>query len=159
MGAATNAPLTIVLTLKDRAPFTYRWMRYMDDVRCPYPILIADGGEDAAAESRLRQPGNYPNLTYTYLRYPFDEDYGTYYRKLADVITRVATPYLLFADNDDFFFLEHVPAFIRRSSAMPVPCRAEAHGLPCASARTTTRWWARRRQWATRQRWMRAPSR
>ena len=26
--------LTIVLTLKDRAPFSYRWLQYMDDMRC-----------------------------------------------------------------------------------------------------------------------------
>lgn len=104
--------LTIVLTLKDRTPFTYRWMRYMNDVRCPYPILIADGGKDAGVETHLRQSENYPNLTYTYVRYPLDRDYETFYRKFADVVGRVTTPYVLLADNDDFFFLEHVPAFL-----------------------------------------------
>ena len=49
---ATTDQLTIVLTLKDRAPFSDRWMHYMDDARCPYPILIADGGTDQAVENR-----------------------------------------------------------------------------------------------------------
>ena len=107
--AADN--LTIVLTIKDRTAFTYRWMRYMNGCKCPYPILIADGGEDQAIEAHLRGTDDYPHLRYTYLRYDFDRDYQVFYQKLADVVDRVVTPYLLLADNDDFFFLEHVPAF------------------------------------------------
>jgi glycosyltransferase domain-containing protein len=104
--------LTVVLTLKDRSPFTYRWMRYMHDAGCRHPILIADGGEDAAVESHLRRPESYPNLRYTYLRYPPDRDYATYHRKLADVVERVSTPYALLAENDDFFLIEHIATFI-----------------------------------------------
>lgn len=111
--AAAHEQLTVVLTLKDRTPFTYRWLRYMNDMKCPYPILIADGGEDETVESYLSRPENYPDLHYTYLRYPIDSDYETYYQKFADVIDRVTTPYVLLADNDDFLFLEHIPTFIR----------------------------------------------
>jgi glycosyltransferase domain-containing protein len=105
--------LTIVLALKDRTPFTYRWMRYMNDVKCPYPILIADGGADQAIEAHLRDADSYPHLHYTYLRYPFDKDLATFYQKGADVVDLVSTPYVLLASNDDFFLMEHVPAFTR----------------------------------------------
>jgi len=104
--------VTIVLTLKDRSAFTWRWMRYMNDQRCPYPILIADGGSDQAVEAALRQPASYPHLTYTYLRYPHDHDDRTYFRKLADVVDRVTTPYVWLADNDDFCLLSHVPELV-----------------------------------------------
>src|SRR5688572_707400 len=105
--------LTIVLTLKDRSAFTYRWMRHMNDIKCPYPILIADGGADELIESHLRQHHNYPDLHYTYIRYPFDRDYDAYYQKFADVVARVSTPYILLADNDDFYLLDAIPTFIR----------------------------------------------
>jgi glycosyltransferase domain-containing protein len=108
-----NDQLTIILTLKDRSAFTYRWMRYMNDIKCPYPILIADGGADDVIEAHLRQQHNYPDLHYTYIRYPFDSDYDAYYQKFADVVARVSTPYILLADNDDFYLLDAVPTFIR----------------------------------------------
>lgn len=101
--------LTIVLTLKDRAPFTYRWMRYMYDMRCSYRILIADGGEDSTIEQHLRNHGNYPHLTYEYVRYPYDATIEDYYIKLENVISRVESEYLLLADNDDFYLLERIP--------------------------------------------------
>lgn len=101
--------LTIVLTLKDRAPFTYRWMQYMNDVRCPYRILIADGGEDSAIEQHLRTHKHYPNLDYEYIRYPYDATIEDYHRKLENVISRVNSEYLLNADNDDFYLLERIP--------------------------------------------------
>ena len=84
--------LTIVLTLKDRTAFTHRWLRYLNGISCPYPILIADGGDDADLEAHLRNGANYPQLRYDYVRYPVDEDYRRYYLKLADAIERVTTP-------------------------------------------------------------------
>lgn len=101
--------LTIVLNLKDRAPFTYRWMRYMNDMRCPYRILIADGGKDEAVEANLRQPENYPHLDYEYIRYPYDGSLNVFLNKLENITSRVQTDYLLQADNDDFYLLDRIP--------------------------------------------------
>ena len=55
---------------------------------------------------------NYPNLNYKYIRYPFDLNLSLFYKKLIDVISRVSTPYMLFADNDDFFILDHFTQLI-----------------------------------------------
>ena len=104
--------LTIVLTLKDRPEFTRRWMRFMNDVRCPYKILIADGGADKEIEGELNQPVNYPNLDYEYIRYPFDRDWEDFYKKQIDVCKRVKSEYLIFADNDDFFDISYFDDFI-----------------------------------------------
>ena len=105
--------LTIVLILKDRADFTRRWMRYMNEVRCPFPILIADGGADKEIEAHLREPGRYEHLDYQYVRYPFDESYGHYYAKMHDAARRVETPYILFMDNDDFLLMDSLAAHVR----------------------------------------------
>jgi glycosyltransferase domain-containing protein len=85
----------------------------MNDRGCPYTIVIADGGADEALESHLREGGHYPRLQYEYLRYPVDVDYSRYYLKLADVVECVTTPYVLLADNDDFFMLGAIPEFVK----------------------------------------------
>ena len=100
--------LTIVLTIKDRVAFTYRWMQYMNDLRCPYRILIADGGKDKEVESHLRYYPHYPNLDFEYIRYPFDAVIEDYLVKLENVISRVDTEYILLADDDDFYLLERI---------------------------------------------------
>ena len=105
--------LTIVLLLKDRIDFTLRWMQYMNDAKCPYEIFIADGGEDQFIENFLNNNSNYPNLKYKYIRYPFDNDLDSFYNKYHDVINLVKTEYVIQADNDDFFILDHIPKLIK----------------------------------------------
>jgi glycosyltransferase domain-containing protein len=107
-----NEQLTIVLTLKDRSPFTFRWMSYMNEMKCPYPILIADGGADREVEMNLTNKSNYCNLNYTYLRYPFDANLEIFYAKLKNVLSLIQTPYFILADNDDFFRLDEVQKFV-----------------------------------------------
>jgi glycosyltransferase domain-containing protein len=78
----------------------------MQGQRCPYKILIADGGKDEALEKHLRDRKNYPGLDYDYLRYPYDASANEYLVKFADAAMRVRSDYILLADNDDFFLLE-----------------------------------------------------
>jgi glycosyltransferase domain-containing protein len=94
--------LTILLPLKDRVAFTHRWLAYAATAGLPYRILIADGGADAslattAAEYQAR------GVDVDYVRYPFDRTYPDYYAKLADALSRVTTPFVVMADNDDLF--------------------------------------------------------
>jgi len=98
--------LTIVLTLKDRAPFTLRWMAYAEHVRLPFRVLIADGGTDQRVADLLSDPARFPSVRYEYVRYPADQSLSDYYRKLADATARVQTPYLVMGDNDDLFVVE-----------------------------------------------------
>jgi glycosyltransferase domain-containing protein len=104
--------LTIVLTLKGRDEFTLRWMKYMNEVVCPFKILIADGGESTNLENHLMNYQNYPNLDYVYLRYPYDSTLDDFYSKFVDVLSKVETSYVLLADNDDFYLIDKLPAMI-----------------------------------------------
>ena len=98
--------LTFVLTLKDRAPFTFRWMTYSNKISFPFKILIADGGRDSTVEEKLSKKDNFPNLNYEYIRYPYDKTFSEYFAKLADIVLRVKTPYVVLGDDDDFFLVE-----------------------------------------------------
>lgn len=103
--------LTVLLTLKDRSPYTYRWMSYADKVGFPFKVLIADGGADETVQRVLSDDAHFPNVSWEYIRYPYDETLTHYYAKLADGLARVETPFVVLADNDDFF----IPDGLRRS--------------------------------------------
>lgn len=96
--------LTLILLLKDRSEFTWRWMRYANETKLPFKVIIADGGKDTSIE-KLSDPSLYPNVDYEYIRYPYDENTLVFFKKMADSISRVKTPYVVFqACNDDIYF-------------------------------------------------------
>lgn len=105
--------LTIVLTIKGRVDFTLRWMAYMNSVQCKFKILIADGGDDVDLQINLKNKHNYPNLNYDYFKFPFDACMADYYKKICDATDMVESPYILYADNDDFFMLDNIEEYIR----------------------------------------------
>lgn len=111
--------LTILLTLKDRVPFTSRWMSYADKTRFPFKVLIADGGTDDGASALLSDRAKFPNVNYDYVRYRPDRSYPDYYAKIADALGRVRTPYVAMADNDDFFVADALGEAVRFLSAHP----------------------------------------
>ncbi|HUQ85975.1 MAG TPA: TIGR00180 family glycosyltransferase [Vicinamibacterales bacterium] len=101
--------LTILLAVKDRVPFTQRWLEYAR-AHLPFRVLIADGGSDDAVERIVSEPAC-ASSHINYVRYPFDASYADYYGKLADALSRVTTPFVVMADNDDFF----IPAGLTRA--------------------------------------------
>ena len=100
--------LTIVLLLKGRIQFTQRWMSYAEKIQLPFKVLIADGSSDDKAKDLLSDKGVFPNVDYEYLRYPYDETLPHYYAKVVDVLSRVTTPYVALACNDDFYVISGI---------------------------------------------------
>jgi glycosyltransferase domain-containing protein len=105
------AVLTILLTLKDRAPFTKRWLAYAAAAAIPYRILIADGSSDEAA-APMAAGARAAGLDIELVRYPPDRTYAEYSAKIADALSRVTTPLVVLADNDDLF----IPGGLARAS-------------------------------------------
>ena len=108
--------LTVLLRLKDRVPFTFRWMSYANRINFPFKVLIADGGADETVPEVLSERANFPNVDYEYVRYPYDQTYVDYYAKVADALSRIDTPFVVMADNDDFYIVEglrHSVDFLR----------------------------------------------
>ena len=113
------ADLTIVLTLKDRAAFTHRWMAYADAMRFPFKVLVADGGGDESVPRMLAGKERFPHVEYEYVRYPYDRAYADYYAKVLDALNRVPTPYVALADNDDLLVVDGLRKAVEFLSAHP----------------------------------------
>lgn len=120
-----NKDLTVILVIKDRPKFTLRWMKYANEIGFPFKVLIADGGSDKELEAILRQYDLYSNIVYEYIRYPYDQTYTEYYKKMSDVLQKVDTEYSALIDDDDFFVVSGLLRSIEFLRANPdyVTCR------------------------------------
>ena len=109
--------LTILLPLKDRVPFTERWLAYAGS-HLPFRVLVADGGADPAV-TQLVEDQKARGAEIDYIRYPFDASYADYFAKIADALSRVTTPYVVMADNDDLFIPEGLTRAVEFLTANP----------------------------------------
>lgn len=105
--------LTVILVIRDRPQYTFRWMNYANQTQFPFKILIADGGKDVDVETHLKDHSNYPNINYEYLRYPYDASIKDYLCKMSNALNEVKTPYVILADDDDFWNVEGIRASIQ----------------------------------------------
>lgn len=126
-----SGDLTILLILKDRVLFTWRWLEYMDQIKFPYKIFIADGGADESVPRTLADKRKYPNIDYEYVRYPFDKSYSEYYKKMAEALSRINTPFVAISDNDDFCVVDGLEKSVDFMRANPdyTACRGEVGGF------------------------------
>lgn len=97
--------LTILLPLRDRVPFTRRWLAYAAGALQQFRILVADGGSGNTVEAVVEEAKS-QGLDVEYVRYPYDSSYADFYAKLADALGRVTTPFVVMADDDDLFLPE-----------------------------------------------------
>ena len=101
--------LTIVMPLKGRHLFTFRFLWHANRMRLPYRFLIADGQVNEAVVRHLGDSRKiFPELDIEYIRYPDDVDYSRYFAKMYDAMQRVRTPYVMHADNDDFLAFDGI---------------------------------------------------
>lgn len=107
---SADAKLTILLTLKGRHLFTLRWLWHANRIKLPFAILIADGEVNSPIAHLIEDRSLFPNLLIEYHRYN-DATFLNFYQKISDELSKVKTPYTMFADNDDFLF----PSGIKKS--------------------------------------------
>jgi len=102
--------LTLLVPFKNRSSYVRRFMEYANQAPHPYRVLFADGSADGATADFLLDPSAYPNVSYRYIRYPFDADLGHFFAKVADAITHVETPFVAVISDDDFCFRDSLAA-------------------------------------------------
>lgn len=96
--------LTIILTLKGRCEYTFRWIEYANSQCFPFTILIADGGADDNVNNWIDE-NDLARLNIKYVKFGEDINYEVYYKKIRKALEFVHTPYYIMADNDDFYSL------------------------------------------------------
>lgn len=133
--------LTVVMPMKGRNLFTFRFLWYANKLNLPYQIIIADGRVHEDVALRLENSAKeFPSLDVHYLRYPADRNFSCYFAKVADAVARVRTPYVMLADNDDFLgfggietsleFLDAHPDYVcARGRALTFSLFSGSHGL------------------------------
>lgn len=98
--------LTVLLVIRDREEFTFRWLKYAYDFKLPFYLLIADGGSNDAVDKYIRDNNLKERLKIDYIKTEYDGTRSIYYRKIGNALKLVNTPYVIFADNDDFYSIE-----------------------------------------------------
>lgn len=99
--------LTIVLPLKGRPLFTIRYFLYMEAVKCPFKILIADGSLDEENKKVIDENKHrWPHVNFEYYRFPPDNTLLDFQRKMVGILGRVTTPYVMWNSNDDFYVID-----------------------------------------------------
>lgn len=131
-----STDLTIVLPLKGRPLFTLRYLWYANRCALPYKILIADGEVREPLATMLEGGGLFPNLDIEYVRYGDDTSYSMFYRKMADILRRVRTPYVMMTDNDDFVVLSGITRCVDFLQSNPdyMSCGAGVAGFSVSPA-------------------------
>lgn len=93
--------LTILLILKDRVRFTYRWLEYYKNNLSYYQLIIADGSINNSLEKYVKK--NYSDLNIDYKYYEPDTTLEKYSLKVIKALKEVNTEYVLQSSNDDFY--------------------------------------------------------
>ena len=93
--------LTILLILKDRVRFTYRWLEYYKNNLSSYKLIIADGSVNNSLEKYIKK--NYSDLNLIYKYYEPDVSLEKYTLKVIKALKEVDTEYVLQSSNDDFY--------------------------------------------------------
>lgn len=101
--------LTILLPLKGRPLFTLRYFLYMEAVRCPFKILVADGSLDEENKKIIDENKHkFQNVNFEYNRFPPDNTILDFEKKMADALAMIKTPYVMWNSNDDFYVIETI---------------------------------------------------
>ena len=98
--------LTILLILKGRHQFTYRWLEYYKYNLSKYKLLIADGSKNNLIENYIAK--NYNDSKITYIYYGPDINLEKYSLKVTKALKEIDTEYVLQSSNDDFYSIDSI---------------------------------------------------
>jgi len=104
--------LTVIIPIKDRPFYTKRMLDFYNKFKFPFCLIIADGSADDKVKDIIKN-GKYKNLNMMYLRFPFDETYDHFIKKVLSSIELVKTKYVILGDDDNFFSPDGLASSVR----------------------------------------------
>ena len=75
--------LTIVLPLKGREQFTFRWLKFVNERNFPFTVMLADGGSGNTIRNHIENE-NFEGLALKYFKHSEDVNFQAFYRKMKD---------------------------------------------------------------------------
>ena len=106
----SSKDLTLVLAMFGRKPFSKRFFQYLKLIKCPYPIIFADGNADGYGQCLVEQFSD--SLDITHIEHKQTEKFIHYYEMQVMALDAVKTPYSMLCDNDDFIFIPGIEKLI-----------------------------------------------
>ena len=109
--------LTIILLLKERQEYNYRFINHFLENNINYKLIISDGSKKKVEPNILKLIKKEQNITY--IKYPEDRSYELFYKKILNSLKLVKTKYVLFASNDDFLIYKNISKclnFLRKNN-------------------------------------------
>jgi len=108
MEKITRSKLTIILQYKDRYDYACRWLKFAYSNCCPFEIIVADGSSSKDIEKYIKKNKLSSRLKIKYLKSDYDQTFKVYYKKILNALCFVKTPYVLLADDDDFYNFKNI---------------------------------------------------
>lgn len=109
--------LTIILLLKERQEYNYRFINHFLENNINYKLIISDGSREQVETNILKLIKKKQNITY--IKFPEDKSYELFYKKISNSLKLVKTKYVLFASNDDFLIYKNIDKclnFLRKNN-------------------------------------------
>ena len=98
--------LTIILLLKDRQEYNYRFLSHFLENNYNFNLFISDGSKKKNIKNISKIIKK--NKKIRYFKYPEDTSYEKFYQKILNSLKRVSTKFVLFAANDDFLIYKNI---------------------------------------------------
>jgi len=124
--------LTIITPLCGRYEMTLRHLLYLEAVRCPFKVYLLDnshGDEDRQIIEANKH--RFPHVDYEYHRYPAGAGLLEFFKRMADTLAKITTPYVIRYDNDDFLDMDvllQCVAFLEQDSKHEyIACMGQIH--------------------------------
>lgn len=98
--------LTIILLLKDRQEYNYRFISHFLENSLNLNLFISDGSKKKITPSISNLIKK--NKKIRYFKYPEDNSYERFYKKVHSSLKSIKTKFVLFAANDDFIVYKNI---------------------------------------------------
>ena len=114
MNISNKNSLTIILQIRDRFELSSRWLDFAYQKKCPYDIYVADGSSNTDVKKYLNKEKLFRRLKIKYVKSKYDKTWKIYCNKIQLALNNINTPYILLADDDDFYLFENIQKCIDR---------------------------------------------
>lgn len=101
MNNKINKKLTFLLLIKERREFTLRFFSYLNKVKFPFKIFIADGSKKNISNEHLDFL-KLSKIDFTYKKFPFDRNYNIFQKKIIEALKLIKSEYVMLFSDDDF---------------------------------------------------------